>query len=213
MSRLPDAVAEELAGAARAPKVKGLPQRMAEAVRAYERDRYDDARRMLRRLAEEAPSAPAVRELYGLALYRMGRWRDAIQELEEFHVLTGSYDQHPVLADCNRAVGDTDRVAELWAELRVASPAGGVVAEGRLVAAGAMADGGDLQGATRLLERSERARGSSKHAGVERLRTWYALADLYERAGDIPRARDLFHRVLDHDPGLYDVAERLASLR
>jgi hypothetical protein len=45
------------------------------------------------------------------------------------------------------------------------------------------------------------------------LRQWYALADLYERAGDIPRARDLFNRVASIDPDAFDIRERLQALR
>jgi hypothetical protein len=44
------------------------------------------------------------------------------------------------------------------------------------------------------------------------LRLWYALADLYERAGEIPKARDLFLKVRRQDASFADVAERLASL-
>src|SRR5205823_14897685 len=102
--RMPVPVSEELttiAGPRRAPR---LEQRLMEAARAYERDRYQDARRVLRRLAEEAPAAAAVRELHGLTLYRMDRWAAAAKELEAFRALTGSYDQPPVPAGCNRAL-------------------------------------------------------------------------------------------------------------
>ncbi len=44
------------------------------------------------------------------------------------------------------------------------------------------------------------------------LRLWYALADLEERAGNIPRARMLFDRIRRHEAGFADVAERLAAL-
>ncbi|HTX63621.1 MAG TPA: tetratricopeptide repeat protein, partial [Acidimicrobiales bacterium] len=44
------------------------------------------------------------------------------------------------------------------------------------------------------------------------LRQWYALADLYERAGDLPRARELFERVARVDHEAYDVLERLDAL-
>ena len=37
------------------------------------------------------------------------------------------------------------------------------------------------------------------------IRQWYLLADLYERAGDVPRARELFERVLRVDREAYDV--------
>jgi len=38
------------------------------------------------------------------------------------------------------------------------------------------------------------------------------LADLHERAGDIPAARALFRKISAQDPGFVDVAERLAAL-
>ena len=38
------------------------------------------------------------------------------------------------------------------------------------------------------------------------------LADLHERAGDLPAARPLFRRVSAEDPASVDVAERLAAL-
>ena len=40
-----------------------------------------------------------------------------------------------------------------------------------------------------------------------------ALADLFDRAGDIPRARDLFNRVASIDPDAFDTRERLRALR
>ena len=52
-----------------------------------------------------------------------------------------------------------------------------------------------------------------KRVHEHHLRLWYALGDLYERAGDIPRARDMFDRVAKRDRAFADVAERLAALR
>ena len=76
--------------------------------------------------------------------------------------------------------------------------------------AGVLADQGDVAGAIALLERS---RASTKKPREHHLRQWYALADLYERAGDIPRARELFRRVASHDPEAFDTVERLRALR
>ena len=101
------------------------------------------------------------------------------------------------------------RCAELWEELGRASPSAAVVTEGRIVAAGALADQGELGGAIRLLER---AQGGGKRPRLHHLRLWYALADLYERAGEVPRARELFRSILGHDPDFVDVPERLAAL-
>ncbi len=185
-----------------------LVARLKDATRAYAADRYQEALRDLRRLAELAPESSAVRELLGLTLYRMGRWAPALKELQAHHDLTSSYDQYPVMADCYRALRRYAEADELWSELRQASPDGEVVAEGRLVAAGVLADQGDLQGAVRLLE------GHLKRARPNRaqLRQWYALADLYERAGELPRAREIFGQVTSVDPDAYDVVHRLRAL-
>src|SRR5205814_832359 len=124
---------------------------------AYDRDRYPDALRIPRVLGREAPASASVRELTGLTLYRMGRWAAAVKELDAFRALAGSYDQHPVLIDCQRALRRWKAVDRLWAELREASPSGELTTEGRIVTAGALADRGDVQGAIRLLERARPA--------------------------------------------------------
>jgi len=186
-----------------------IAPRLAQAIRAYERDRYHDALRALRSIAAVAPGAPAVRELLGLTLYRLERWRAAIEELNAFHSLTASYDQHPVLADCHRALKHWKAVDGLWEDLRQASPGAELVAEGRIVAAGALADRGDIAGAVRLLERSPKGR---KRVRPHDLRVTYALAGLYERSGDLPRARELLRVVAVHDPGFVDVEQRLSAL-
>lgn len=184
-------------------------RRLAEAAKAYEADRYADVRRLLRPLLERGDASPAVRELHGLTLYRMGKWRAAIAELQGFAAATGSFDQHPVLADCHRALGQWGAVEELWEEIRHASPSPDVVAEGRIVAAGALADQGRIRAALQVLER---APSKVKRPALHHLRLWYAQADLYERAGEIPRARELFRAILVHDPDFVDTAERLAAL-
>jgi len=205
-----DEVRQELnrsVGTTRAPR---LEQRLADATRTFAAERYIDAARILRKLVEEAPRVAAARELYGLTLYRQGKWKQAVKELEAFRLLTGSTEQHPVLADCYRALGDRAMVAELWDELRQASPGAELVVEGRIVAAGSLADGGDLPGAIRLLEQGWRMpRRPQEH----HLRRGYALADLYERAGDLSRARELFGRLAALDPDFADVRQRVRNLQ
>ena len=206
---VPEPVVAELTGAAGALRGAKLAERLAEATHAYDRERYQDALRIVRPLAESTPTSPAVRELHGLVLYRLGRWTASIKELEAYQGLSGSYDQHPVLMDCRRAQRRLGEVRRLWDELREASPSSEVVAEGRIVMAGALADQGDLAGAIRLLDKARTVHKPREH----HLRQWYALADLYERAGEIPKARDLFNRVASVDPDAYDTRSRLRSLR
>ncbi len=142
--------------------------------------------------------------------YRIGNYRAAAKELEAFVELTGSVEQHPVLMDCYRAQHRWARVDEFWQELAEASPSAELVTEGRIVAAGALADQGRLQDAIELLARKAR---SVKRPREHHLRLWYALADLEERAGDHARARALFERIAAHDAGFADVRSRRRSLR
>jgi tetratricopeptide (TPR) repeat protein len=208
--RVPDEVVNELQQAgATGHELTVLIEELADAIYSFERERYGDARRYLRHLARRAPTSPAVRELHGLVLYRMGKWSAAAEELEAFRTLTGSLDQHPILADCYRAMKRYRKADELWAELRTRSPGAELVAEGRIVAAGCLADQGDLAGAIRLLEAGVRPvrRAEDRH-----FRLWYALADLYERAGEVGRARALFARLADQASDAYDAAGRLRAL-
>jgi tetratricopeptide (TPR) repeat protein len=183
---------------------------LMKAADAFARDHERDALRLLRPLRDTLPDSPSVRELLGLTHYRLGQYPAATKELEAFVKLTGSVDQHPVLMDSYRAQRRWRKVDERWRELTAASPGADVVTEGRIVAAGALADRGRIDEAIKLLTRADKkvSRPKSHH-----LRLWYALADLEERAGNVPRARSLFDRVRREDPRFADVAERLAGLR
>ena len=208
--KVPKVITQEVAAAVEPAVAAKVERRLGQAADAFERDHLADAVRILRPLSKDAPNVPAVRELTGLAYYGTGQWAAAAKELEAFRSLAGSVEQHPVLADCYRALKRYGTVKELWDELREASPSAALVTEGRIVAAGALADQGDINGAIRLLERGpvKPTRGAAAHHA----RLWYALADLYERAGDAPKARELFGRVVAVEPGLADAAERLAGL-
>lgn len=196
-----------MVGAKRAAR---LEERLSDAATAYAAERYGDARRILAPIAGEVPDLAEVRELYGLTLYRLERWRAAARELEAFVALSGgSTEQHPVLADCRRALGQYGRVDELWEELRTASPSGALVAEGRIVTAGALADQGELAQAVALLAKGFKL---PKRPIDHHLRRAYALADLYERSGDLPQARALFGQIARADPEFLDAAERAAGL-
>jgi tetratricopeptide (TPR) repeat protein len=186
-----------------------LQEALIKGSRALDRGYEQEALRILRPYREPHPDSADLRELLGVAYYRIGKWSMAQKELEAFVALTGSTEQHPVLMDCARALRRFKRVEDLWQELRAASPAAEIVTEGRIVAAGALADQGKLDEAIKVLER---APSSPRRILPHHLRLWYALADLQERAGDLPAARTLFRKVSAEDPAFVDVAERLAAL-
>jgi len=200
---------DELARVAGRGAAKAQDQ-LAKAAEAFSAGRERDAARLLRPLRDAYPDVAAVRELLGLCQYRTGNFEAATKELEAFVQLTGGdVEQHPVLMDCARAKRKYRKVDELWRELADSSPSATLVTEGRIVLAGSLADRGRLQDAIATLERRSK---DSNRVQEYHLRAWYALADLYERAGDIPRARQLFLQVRKHEAGFADVAERLASL-
>jgi tetratricopeptide (TPR) repeat protein len=205
-------VVEELAGAIGKAKAARVADRLAAAARAYERDRYPEALRITRELVDRVPESAAARELHGLVCYRLGRWREAVRHLDAARKLSGGDpSQVPVLMDCHRAMGHHRRVEALWKELRAASPSADVLVEGRLVLAEDLAEQGKLDEAILVLATAGAAR-NLRNPGERHLRQWYVLADLYERAGDVPRARELFARVAAIDPELADAPDRLAAL-
>lgn len=202
----------EIAGAAGRQRASRVNERMAAAVAAYRRDRYAEAWRITKPLVGEVPDSASARELHGLVCYRMGRWREAISHLDAASELAGEdSNQLPVLMDCHRALGHHRKVQELWDRLRSASPSADVLAEGRLVMAATLADRDQLAPAIDLLVDAGVGR-DLRHPQDRHVRQWYVLADLSERVGDLPRARELFARAARADPELADAAERAAAL-
>jgi tetratricopeptide (TPR) repeat protein len=211
---LPPEIAAEIRNAAvvgTALHRERLVEKAESAYGAFERARYQDSSRAIKVVAEECPSVPAVRELAGLAAYRSGKWREALKHLQAHAALSDSSEHIPVMMDCQRALGKPKKVADLWSQLRQSSPEPDVLAEGRIVAGASLADSGDLQGGIAMLATA----GASKalrNPSNRHVRQWYLLGDLYERAGDVPRAREMFERVLKVDREAYDVVDRLAGL-
>lgn len=191
-------------------RARTLANRVGEAASHFAAERYIDARRLLRPIAEELPGSPTVRELYGLTQYCLGNWNEAVRQLEALRAMPGyNCEQHPVLMDSYRALKRWHEVDELWEELREVSPSKELIVEGRIVAAGALADRGKLKAAVDLLEDGWKAPRRPKPAHLSQA---YALADLYERSGDVIRARTLMGWVATMDPGFSDAAQRAESM-
>ncbi len=172
--------------------------------------RGDDmkARTLARKVLQVAPASDAARHIAAMSSYRMGRWNDAAKDLE---LLRGSGDASilAVLADCSRALRRHDTVEQLWNEVRELSASPSVVAETRIVMAGSLADRGRLPEAVALLEK---VNTKVKKPAIWHYRVMYALADLYDRAGNIQAARRLFTVISKGAPELTDAASRVAVL-
>jgi tetratricopeptide (TPR) repeat protein len=186
-----------------------LTERLGQAQEALDREHVEDARHIALQLVRELPNVAAVHEILGLSAYRMGRWKQAATELETAQALHPSTELLPVLADVYRAQRRWDDVERVWSEVREASPSQEVMAEARIVAAGAQADRGDLQGALRTMARATQV---PKKVRDHHLRQWYVLGDLYDRAGEPLEAVRWFEHVASHDADFVDVADRLRAL-
>ncbi len=121
-----------------------LVQRSEQAIAAYEAGRFQEALRLSKSVLNQVPTVVALIEVAGLASYRLGHWRDGARFLSSYADLSGENDQIPALMDCYRALGRTAKVAELWTDLRRGSASAEIIAEARIVGAGALADTGDV---------------------------------------------------------------------
>ena len=179
---------------------------------AFQRERYEEARRILRPLAEAAPDrgvGPRAARAHLLPARALEAGRRPSSR--PFRDLTGTTEQHPVLADCYRALGRHDQV-----DGAVGGAARRVARAPRSWPRGASST--PARWPTRAGSRtpsacSRRPRPPAQRPQEHHLRVAYALADLHERAGDLPQARQLFGVVAAADPDLGDVEARLRALR
>jgi tetratricopeptide (TPR) repeat protein len=202
-------VAAELSDALGPQRGARLTERLAQASEALDRERFQEARRIATAIAKEAPTVAAAHELVGLASYRLGLYKQAVAALETAQDLHSNPALLPVIADCQRAQGRWAAVDRVWSEIKAASPSHDIMAEGRMVAAGALADQDDLRGALAVMEPAMKR---PKAVRDFHLRQWYVLADLYDRMGDPINARRWFSAVAEHDDEFADVRDRLRSL-
>ena len=142
-------------------------------------------------------------------LYRAERYREALRELQAYRRMTGRVDQNHLIADAYRAIGAPDKAVSAVQEVIRSSAPDEVRSEAAIVGASALADGGRFGEALSLL-RSYRARDGAVRP--HDLRRWYVAGDILERAGRGQDAAEEFRRIVRHDTGAFDAAERLAKL-
>lgn len=184
---------------------------LTRAAEAYDRKRYEEALRLGRIVADATPGVAAVRELTGLAAYRAERWSMAKIHLKTHFAITGDPEHLPLVMDCDRANHRWRAVEKNFEELQESEPTADVLAEGRIVMAGALADQHRYTEAIEMLTRAGAAK-RLRNPSFRHVRLWYALADVHDRAGDVAAARELFARVVLAEPDAYDAAARLSEL-
>jgi tetratricopeptide (TPR) repeat protein len=184
--------------------------RLERAVQLLERGDARGAAAEAAKAKDLAPRAPAAREVLGLALYQLERFPQALSEMQAYRRMSGRPDQNHIIADSLRAVGRPDRAVPLAEEvLKAKGVPLSAKAEAVIVAASALADQEKFDQALGMLRR---IRTRDDVAGPEVLRVWYVTGSILEQAGRKAEARREFQKIVRHDPGAYDAAERAAQL-
>jgi tetratricopeptide (TPR) repeat protein len=206
--RLPRDVVEDVRAAAAGRSNRAVAL-LEEAVEDLDRGRLGDAIRAAAQAKRLAPRSGAVREVLGMALYRRGRFREALQELQAYRRITGRPDQNHLIADAHRALGKPEKALPLVREALEGRVRDEARAEAAVVGGAALADLGRYEEALTLLRRFDR---QADVARPQDLRVWYVTADVLERAGRTKEAARMFRRILDHDAEAFDAAARLARI-
>lgn len=207
--RLPSQVYRDLKAAALPNELTDVTRAFAAAGEALAEGDVDRATELLTWAKSVATRSAVVREALGVARYLAGDFAGAYRELLAYRRLSGRSDQNHLLADCARAAGRPDKVIEYVDEMAKAGVATDRVVEGLIVLAGDRSDRGDLRGALAALERAglDPDRIQPWHP-----RLWYLSGDLWQRLGDLERARDYFEAITAVTDDFLDAEERLAAL-
>jgi len=155
--------------------------------------------------AHHAGRLAVVRESAGLAAYRAGFYEIALKELRAANRISGDVTMWPVMADCERGLGNPLKALALAGSPEVKRLAKPEEIEMRIVAAGARRDLGELDAAVVTLTCKELSNESEDWA----VRLRYAYADALDSAGRTKEAREWFTKCaqLDVDK-LTDADER-----
>lgn len=167
-----------------------------------------DALRYALEAKRMAGRSSIVREAVGVVAYQNGDYELAVKELRAARRISGLDTLVPLIADCERALGQPEKALALADEELQLDRANRV--ELRIVAAGARMDLGQPE-AAQLLLRGRLLDSEDRTAASARLK--YAYAEALLAAGDAAGARGWFLRAADADAeGDTDADERAALI-
>ena len=155
--------------------------------------------------AHHAGRLAVVRESAGYAAYRAGHYEIALKELRASHRISGDVSMWPVMADCERGLGNPLKALNLAGSAEVKRLAKPEEIEMRIVASGARRDLGEFDAAVVTLTCKELTNESEEWA----VRLRYAYADALDAAGRLDEAKQWFAKCAAIDPDeITDASER-----
>jgi tetratricopeptide (TPR) repeat protein len=160
---------------------------LSKAMDHFADERYAAALPHLREAKKLAPRSSTVRELFGLAAYRTGKWDEALRELRTFRRITGDLIHMPVEMDCLRAMGKKSDVTKTWERIQDLDPSATVSHEARVVYASFLLDEGRARDAWVVIKPGRLVATPSPGE----TRRWYVAARVALAAGDKEAARRL----------------------
>lgn len=166
------------------------------SARAFAAGKHGKALAAAEEAKELSPRDPTIRELIGLAAYRMGRWDQALRELRTFRRLTGDPTHLPVEMDVLRALDRPDDVESAWKLMRDLRTDRETQDEARVVYGSFLLDRGDDHKAWQVTS----PRQLSGDPRESELRVWYVAARAAARIGDLSTAQQLLDAIRGTDP-------------
>lgn len=170
---------------------------LEQAALAFVAGRYGKAAQCAEAAKELSPRFPSIREVLGLAAYRLGRWEQALTELRTYRRLSGDTTHLPVEMDVLRAL---ERDADVEAAHRLLRRLGASresLDEGRVVYGSFLLDHDRAQEAWELTRPA--SLGADPREGE--LRVWYVAARAAARLGERATARRIYQALQEADPG------------
>ena len=183
---------------------------LAAAAEAFSDGQFHAAVRKASHAKELASRDATIREILGLAAYRVGDWQTALRELRTYRRLCGETTHMPVEMDVLRAMGRTEDVEAVWQEFGRLEAGPAVKKEARVVYASYLVDIEDYDGAADVVGKPKKA----AEPWPEDLRLWYVAARVAALQGDKMGARRIADSILLEDPSFpgLDELDRLIDV-
>lgn len=179
-----------------APRQDAALAALGAAAEAFAEGHYHVAVKKALHAKEFSSRDATIREILGLASYRVGDWANALRELRTYRRLSGETTHMPVEMDVLRAMGRNDDVAEVWKEFERRGGGPAVKKEARVVYASHLIDLGELEEAASVAGPVKQ----TTDPWPEDLRLWYVTARVAALSGDKKVARRIADTIVLEDP-------------